>query len=136
MKIFSSEKKLSTSALNSLADLIGKYHNARTVILIDEYDAPMLNSIGKKSAQDIEEFLTRMYGHALKDSRSAFSIITGTTRIIMDHVNNLIASTTFDKCFNNYGISEFELEKIIKEYCSVESLKSIEKWWRRKICKI
>ncbi|MGL6023122.1 MAG: hypothetical protein ACRC0F_00715, partial [Cetobacterium sp.] len=49
--------------------------------------------------------------------------------IIMDHVNNLIASTTFDKCFNNYGISEFELEKIIKEYCSVESLKSIEEYY-------
>lgn len=126
-KIMLGEKEPSTSWLDSLADLLGEYHKSNTVILIDEYDAPMLNSIATESAESIQNFLMHMYGHALKDSKAAFSVITGTTRIIMDPVNNLTDSSIFDKSFNHYGISEAELEEVLEKYSSIENLEKVKK---------
>ncbi|WP_432205331.1 AAA family ATPase (plasmid) [Cetobacterium somerae] len=101
----------------------------KAVILIDEYDAPMLDAFGKESLENIKSFLMSLYGSGLKDSPCAFAVITGTTRIIMDQVNNLAASTIFDKNLKYFGISEKELEEILKEYNLIENLEEVKKYY-------
>lgn len=123
------EKAFYKWALMDLSILLEKYYGEKAVILIDEYDAPMLDAFGKESLENIKSFLMSLYGSGLKDSPCAFAVITGTTRIIMDQVNNLAASTIFDKNLKYFGISEKELEEILKEYNLIENLEEVKKYY-------
>jgi hypothetical protein len=123
------EKAFYKWALMDLSILLEKYYGEKAVILIDEYDAPMLDAFGKESLENIKSFLMSLYGSGLKDSPCAFAVITGTTRIIMDQVDNLAASTIFDKNLKHFGISEKELEEILKEYNLIENLEEVKKYY-------
>ncbi|MBC2854536.1 AAA family ATPase [Cetobacterium sp. 2G large] len=123
------EKAFYKWTLMDLSILLEKYYGEKAVILIDEYDAPMLDAFGKESLGDIKSFLMSLYGSGLKDSPCAFAVITGTTRIIMDEVNNLAASTIFDKNLKYFGISEKELNEILKEYDLIDNLEEIKKYY-------
>ena len=93
----------------------------RVVILVDEYDKPMLQAIGNEELQHAyHETLKPFYG-ALKsrDGDIRFAMLTGVTKFgkvsVFSDLNNLNDISMWDKYYDVCGISEVELERDFKE---------------------
>ena len=87
----------------------------RVVILVDEYDKPMLQAIGNKKLQDeFRSTLKSFYG-ALKsmDGCIKFALLTGVTKFgkvsVFSDLNNLQDISMLNKYHNICGITEEEL---------------------------
>ena len=93
----------------------------RAVILVDEYDKPMLQAIGNDELQSAyRETLKPFYG-ALKsrDADIRFAFLTGVTKFgkvsVFSDLNNLNDISMWDKYYDICGISEEELERDFRE---------------------
>ena len=93
----------------------------RAVILVDEYDKPMLQAIGNDQLQSAyRETLKPFYG-ALKsrDADIRFAFLTGVTKFgkvsVFSDLNNLNDISMWDKYYDICGISEAELERDFRE---------------------
>ena len=91
------------------------------VILIDEYDKPMLQAIGNEELQHAyRETLKPFYG-ALKsrDGDIRFAMLTGVTKFgkvsVFSALNNLNDISLWDRFYDICGISESELEAQFKD---------------------
>ena len=93
----------------------------RVVILVDEYDKPLLQSIGNKEVQtELRNTLKPFYG-VLKtmDECIKFALLTGVTKFgkvsVFSDLNNLM-DISMDKRYTEIcGISEQELHTCLKE---------------------
>ena len=93
----------------------------RTVILVDEYDKPMLQAIGNKELQQaFRDILKAFYG-ALKsmDGDIKFALVTGVTKFgkvsVFSDLNNL-EDISMDEAYTGIcGITEDELTRYFKE---------------------
>lgn len=93
----------------------------RVVILVDEYDKPMLQAIGNKELQDdFRETLKGFYG-ALKsmDGCIKFAMLTGVTKFgkvsVFSDLNNLMDISLDYKYYDICGITEQELLECFNE---------------------
>ena len=100
--------------------------NTNVVILVDEYDKPLLNTVhDKQLREEIEAELKSFYGVIKSmDSKIKFGMFTGVARFskvsIFSDLNNL-NDISLDEEFNAIcGISESELDRYFKE--SIELL--------------
>ncbi len=98
-----------------------KKRGQRVVVLVDEYDKPLLQSIGKKEVQtELRNTLKPFYG-VLKtmDECIKFALLTGVTKFgkvsVFSDLNNLM-DISMDKRYTEIcGISEQELHTCLKE---------------------
>ncbi len=104
----------------------------RVVILVDEYDKPMLQAIGNKELQDsFRETLKAFYG-ALKskDGCIKFAMLTGVTKFgkvsVFSDLNNLDDISMWNEYIEICGISEREihdnLEPELHEFAEVQKM--------------
>ena len=87
----------------------------RVVILVDEYDKPMLQAIGNKELQDEYRGTLKGFYGALKsmDGCIKFAMLTGVTKFgkvsVFSDLNNLMDISMLNKYHNICGITEEEL---------------------------
>ena len=87
----------------------------RVVILVDEYDKPMLQAIGNKELQDEYRGTLKGFYGALKsmDGCIRFAMLTGVTKFgkvsVFSDLNNLMDISMLNKYHNICGITEEEL---------------------------
>ena len=87
----------------------------RVVILVDEYDKPLLQAIGNKELQDEYPGTLKGFYGALKsmDGCIKFAMLTGVTKFgkvsVFSDLNNLIDISMLNKYHNICGITEEEL---------------------------
>ncbi|MBQ8867795.1 MAG: ATP-binding protein [Bacteroidaceae bacterium] len=93
----------------------------RVVVLVDEYDKPLLQSIGNKEVQtELRNMLKPFYG-VLKtmDECIRFALLTGVTKFgkvsVFSDLNNLMDITMDNRYSEICGISEQELHTFFKE---------------------
>lgn len=93
----------------------------RVVILVDEYDKPMLQAIGNDALQtEYRNTLKAFYG-ALKsmDSCIKFALLTGVTKFgkvsIFSDLNNLLDISMDDRYSNICGITETEIHRYFED---------------------
>jgi hypothetical protein len=101
---------------------ISKSMNKKLVVLIDEYDEPILSQLNNKEIADANRKLLQDFYNVLKTSEEylKFVFITGITKFtktsIFSKLNNL-TELTMDKNYSNIcGINHSELEYYYKEY--------------------
>ena len=120
-------------SLKFLAEIVYKYTGLKPVVLIDEYDAPMIKANEYGYYEDIKELIGGFYGSALKDGIAAFSVITGILRIakesIFSTLNNLEVSTILDKDYSYFGMEEWEVGNILKYYNLETTLEDTKIWY-------
>lgn len=93
----------------------------RVVILVDEYDKPMLQSIGDEKRQDAYRSTLKAFYGALKsqDGNIKFALLTGVTKFgkvsVFSDLNNLMDISRDYRYFDICGISEEELLKNFSE---------------------
>ena len=87
----------------------------RVVILVDEYDKPLLQAIGNKELQDEYRGTLKGFYGALKsmDGCIKFAMLTGVTKFgkvsVFSDLNNLMDISMLNKYHNICGITEEEL---------------------------
>ena len=96
-EITGNERNFKTSLLD-LSNYLNKYYGEKVIILIDEYDAPIINAFDKGYYNEAINFFQTFYSSALKTNNSLkYGILTGITRIIKEGVfsglNNLKVDT-------------------------------------------
>lgn len=123
------------SSLEWLSRILTAYHGRRTVVLIDEYDAPVAACYTKPSYHEIVSVLKRWLTGALKGNPMLeFAVLTGVQRIskesIFSDLNNLVVDTPLDVMADErYGFLEEEVDALAS-YLGVDAnLGEAREWY-------
>ena len=122
--------KLATQLLHNA---IGK----QVIVLIDEYDAPLLD-VHSGSPQDYRQmvsFYRGFLGAALKDNpHLQRGCLTGILRVaresIFSDLNNVIVCSLLDDKFNtSFGFTEAEVTQLLEKYDLSECITEVRQWY-------
>lgn len=122
-------------ALLNLCSYLKEYYNQDVILLIDEYDTPMVSAYEHGYYDEIKMFFTTLYGSALKENPALKkAVLTGIMRISKENIfsglNNVKVNSILEDDFAKYfGITEKEVEKSLIEYGLEERLPEVQKWY-------
>ena len=122
-------------ALSNLSRYLFEYYGKKVVLLIDEYDKPIIKAHVNGYYNDVINFFKTFFEKAVKGNDYAeITVITGILRIakegIFSGLNNLEVHTILEKKYNEYfGILENDVEKALKYYNLDVELDEVKKWY-------
>lgn len=123
-------------ALLNLCSYLKEYYNQDVILLIDEYDTPMVSAYEYGYYDEIKMFFTTLYGSALKENPALKKAVLtgGIMRISKENIfsglNNVKVNSILEDDFAEYfGITEKEVEKSLIEYGLEERLPEVQKWY-------
>ena len=131
-------KKDNADWINSLFNLtryLYEISGKKVVVLIDEYDQPIIDSYIKGNYEKCIAFFKAFYGKVLKDNNYLeMGILTGILQVAKENVfsglNNLEVHTILDDEFTEYfGIMENEVEKSLENFDLKYELNDVQKWY-------
>ena len=122
-------------SLKFLADSLYKYYGEKVIILIDEYDAPIINAFDKGYYNEAINFFQIFYSSALKTNNSLkYGVLTGITRIIKEGIfsglNNLKVDTILNKKYSEYfGLLESEVIEMLDYFGMKYKIEEVKEWY-------
>ena len=133
-EIIGNERNFKTSLLD-LSNYLNKYYGEKVIILIDEYDAPIINAFDKGYYNEAISFFQTFYSSALKTNNSLkYGILTGITRIIKEGIfsglNNLYVNTILSKDYSEYfGLLESEVIEMLEYFDMKYKIEEVREWY-------
>ncbi|WP_293960307.1 AAA family ATPase [uncultured Fusobacterium sp.] len=124
-----------SDSLNFLNKLLGEYYKKDVVILIDEYDAPLINAYEYGYYNEALLFFKGLYGSVLKTNQYLkMGVLTGIVRVaqagIFSDLNNLKVNTVLNKSYEeHFGLLENEVEKMLHDYNIEYKLEDVKTWY-------
>ena len=124
-----------SSSLRFLTELLYKYSDQKVILLIDEYDSPILSAVEKGYYTEMKDFLRAFYGDALKTNEYLqMGVLTGIIRVtqagIFSDLNNIENYTILKKSYSQYfGLLEEEVEEALKYYGIEYKLDEVRAWY-------
>ena len=122
-------------SLKYLATFLKEYYNQKVIVLIDEYDTPLISAYRYGYYNEAKNFFSNLYGSVLKDNTSLqVGIITGIIRVIkagiFSDLNNLSEHSILDREYDEYfGFLEEDVEKALKYYEMDCKLDEVHSWY-------
>ena len=123
------------NSLRNLVQYLYEYYGKKVVVLIDEYDHPIIDSYIKGYYDKTISFFKSFYGLVLKDNEYLeMGVMTGILRVAKENIfsglNNLEVHTILDSEFTEYfGIMESEVEDSLKDFDLEYELIDVQKWY-------
>ena len=123
------------SSLLFLSKLLYKYYNQKVVVLIDEYDSPIMSAYEKGYYNEMRDFLKAFYGDVLKTNEYLqMGVLTGIIRVaqagIFSDLNNFISYTTLnDEYSQSFGLVEDEVKAMLSYYKIGYEMLEVKKWY-------
>ena len=123
------------ATLLNLSKYLYEYYGKKVIILIDEYDQPIIDSYIKGYYDKAISFFKTFYGLVLKDNEYLeMGIMTGILRVAKENIfsglNNLEVHTILDSEFTEYfGIIENEVEESLKDFDLEYELSDVQRWY-------
>ncbi|NWO18473.1 AAA family ATPase [Leptotrichia sp. oral taxon 223] len=123
------------ASLLNLSKYLYEYYGKKVIVLIDEYDQPIINSYIKGNYEKAISFFKSFYGLVLKDNEYLeMGVMTGILRVAKENIfsglNNLEVHTILDDEFTEYfGFMEDEVEKALEDFGLEYELKDVQKWY-------
>ena len=133
-EITGNERNFKTSLLD-LSNYLNKYYGEKAIILIDEYDAPIINAFDKGYYNEAINFFQTFYSSALKTNNSLkYGILTGITRIIKEGIfsglNNLYVNTILSRDYSEYfGLLESEVVEMLDYFDMKYKIEEVREWY-------
>ena len=122
-------------ALANLTKFLQKHHGRETVLLLDEYDAPIISAWERGYYDECIDFMRGFLGEALKTNEALdFAMLTGVTRVskesIFSGLNNLdVCGVLSDIYADIFGFTQAEVEGLMTA-CGVEDkLPELKRWY-------
>ncbi len=131
-------KKETVSLLDSLEKLcqyLYDYYGKKVILLIDEYDTPLIYAYENGYYDEAINFFRTLYGTALKGNKYLEkAVLTGILRVVKEGIfsdlNNLVVYTVLDRKYSNhFGLTEEEVIKGLMDYDLIDNLKDVRKWY-------
>ena len=122
-------------SLKFLSDSLYKYYGEKVIILIDEYDAPIINAFDKGYYNEAINFFQTFYSSALKTNNSLkYGVLTGITRVIKEGMfsglNNLYVNTILSKDYSEYfGLLENEVIEMLEHFDMKYKIEEVREWY-------
>ena len=122
-------------ALKFLTESLYKKYSQKVVVLIDEYDSPLVSAYINGYYNKAKDFFKTFYSIVLKDnSYLQMGILTGIIRVIkagiFSDLNNLRTYTILsDDYTDSYGLTEEEVEKSLKDYGLEYEISKVKDWY-------
>ena len=123
------------TSLELLSDFLCEYYGKKVIVLIDEYDSPIINAFDKGYYNEAIEFFQVFYSSALKTNDSLkYGILTGITRIIKEGIfsglNNLYVNTVLSKNYAEYfGLLESEVIEMLDYFNMKYKIEEVRSWY-------
>lgn len=123
------------SALQTLSELLYRHYGQKVIILIDEYDVPLDKAYQNDYYREMVVMIRSLFGEALKTNEFLqFAVLTGCLRVskesIFTGLNNFkIFSITDSRFDEQFGFTEDEVEKMLKDYQLETHLASMKEWY-------
>lgn len=124
------------SSLINLTRLLFRHHGRRPVVLIDEYDAPVMAARDNGYYDEMVSFLKGWLTAALKDGGQAlaFACLTGVQRIskesIFSDLNNLVVNTSLNTKYDErYGFTEDEVRALANYLGQAAHFPEMRQWY-------
>ncbi|CAM3545275.1 AAA family ATPase [Pseudostreptobacillus hongkongensis] len=117
-----SDIEILKNSLKFIIDLIYQKYNKKVILLIDEYDNPLVEAYTHEYYEEAKNFFSSFYGLALKDNiYLEQGIITGIIKAvntgIFSELNNLKVYTILnDKYGDSFGFTESEVIESMNYY--------------------
>ena len=124
-----------SNSLKFLCKCLYEYYNQEVILLIDEYDTPIISAYEYGYYDKIKTFFTTMYGSALKGNLSLKkAVVTGIMRISKENIfsglNNIKVNSILESSFSQYfGLTEEEVEQSLRDYGIEYKLEEIQTWY-------
>ena len=122
-------------SLKALTKYLYKYYGKKAVVLIDEYDTPIIQAYQEGYYKQAISFFKKFYGDAMKDNEYLqFGIMTGILRIakegIFSGLNNLKVNNIFSEKYSEYyGLTENEVVEAVKYYGLEYEMEDVREWY-------
>ncbi|MBR3624710.1 MAG: AAA family ATPase, partial [Selenomonadaceae bacterium] len=122
-------------SLFNLAKYLAKHHEKKAVILIDEYDSPIINAWTHGYYDKTIDFMRGFLSKALKTNEYLdFAVLTGITRVskesIFSGLNNLRVYSVLSEIYSDiFGFTVEETENMLKESGFAEKFDELKKWY-------
>ena len=123
------------SSLLFLTKLLYKYYNQKVVVLIDEYDYPIMSSYEKGYYEEMRDFLKAFYGDVLKTNEYLqMGVLTGIIRVaqagIFSDLNNFKSFTVLEEKYStSFGLVEEEVKAMLAYYEIGYEMPEVKKWY-------
>ncbi|WP_339054308.1 AAA family ATPase [Fusobacterium animalis] len=124
-----------TTTLKFLTKILYEKYNKKVVVLIDEYDSPLVSAYINGYYNKAKDFFKTFYSIVLKDnSYLQMGILTGIIRVIkagiFSDLNNLRTYTILSDVYtDSYGLTEEEVEKSLKDYGIEAEISNVKDWY-------
>ena len=122
-------------ALKFLTEKLYEKYNKKVVVLIDEYDSPLVSAYINGYYEKAKDFFKTFYSSVLKDnSYLQMGVLTGIIRVIkagiFSDLNNLRTYTILSDMYtDSYGLTEEEVVKSLKDYGIEQEISNVKDWY-------
>ena len=122
-------------ALKFLTRILYEKYNKKVVVLIDEYDSPLVSAYINGYYEKAKDFFKTFYSTVLKDNGYLqMGVLTGIIRVIkagiFSDLNNLSTYTILSDVYtDSYGLTEEEVEKSLKYYGIEQEISNVKDWY-------
>ena len=123
------------SSLLFLSEVLYKYYDEKVIILIDEYDIPLLTAYENGYYNEAINFFKGFYGDVLKTNEYLhMGVLTGIVRVaqagIFSDLNNIENYTILNKKYSqHFGLLENEVKKALQDYNVSYKLDEVKSWY-------
>ena len=123
------------NSLKNLLRYLYEYHNKKVVVLIDEYDTPIVSGYNNGYKKEVLDLYRSLYSTVLKsNAHLQFSVMTGILRIakegIFSGLNNLKVNSIFSEKYSEYyGMTEEEVLEGLKYYNLEYEINDVKDWY-------
>ena len=122
-------------SLMLLTEYLSKHYKKNPIILIDEYDAPVIKAWESNYYEDCIQFMRTILSSCLKTNRFLdFAVLSGVTRIskesIFSGLNNLtVCSCLSDQYSDIFGFTTDEVCSLMNYYDIPDKFDEVRKWY-------
>ena len=135
-KIWLKEKEANyDSSLLNLTKYLYNYYKKEVILLIDEYDSPLIVANQRNYYKDSINFFRDFFSIALKTNPYLkTAVLTGIVQVakegIFSGLNNVITYNILEKGFETFfGLSEEEVEEALKYFEMEYQIEEVKKWY-------
>ena len=124
-----------TIALRRLCGYLYKYYGEKVILLLDEYDTPMLEAYTSGYWEELVLFTRSLFNASFKNNPYLErALLTGITRIsresIFSDLNNLkVVTTTSEEYADCFGFTEEEVFHTLDEYGMSDQKEAVKRWY-------
>ena len=123
------------NSIRELSKYLYRYYEKPVILLIDEYDVPLQNAYVEGYYEEAVKFFKIFYGTTFKDNPYLEkTVLTGVSRVAKESIfsgaNNFKVFTVLDDEFSDdFGITEEEMDKVIKDFNIQDKKEDIKEWY-------